>query len=149
MAGRDLVVIEERTVPGHRSVILGHEPAHAGRPPRTTVPKAAAHTRFGFAGEKKAGSSGLPPPGGCRIRRPVRRHAGRCGGNGRRDGNGRQDGNARQDGNSRQDGSEASSGCPGSQGRAGTPRRACPPGGRTGPRWDPIVSGGRQAGGDV
>jgi hypothetical protein len=80
MADQDLVVIEERTAPGHQLVILGHELwhmeaghcghhvegaavaarlLHDGADLRATVRKVAARTRFDQADEQDAESFGL------------------------------------------------------------------------------------------
>lgn len=89
-ADRDLVVTEERTAPGRRSVVVGHE---LWRP--RAGPKVAARTLFDLAEAKEAGAFGPLPAGKCRIRppgsslrEPLRqdRPAGSAGGIGPRDG---------------------------------------------------------------
>ncbi|MFF9205684.1 toxin-antitoxin system, toxin component [Streptomyces sp. NPDC014986] len=91
MADLDLVVVEERTAPGHQLVILGHELWHmkAGHRShhvegarvaarllhettdedalRATVLKVAARTRFDLAEEKEAEAFGLLLASKCRT----------------------------------------------------------------------------------
>ncbi|MGV9563682.1 toxin-antitoxin system, toxin component [Streptomyces sp. NPDC003480] len=101
MADQDLVVVEERTAPDHRLVILGHElwhmnAGHQGHPVegatvaarllsgttdlQATVRKVAARTHFDLSDEQEAESFGLLLASKCRtwlaglsLRGPVQR----------------------------------------------------------------------------